>query len=136
MLAIRFHFPLTLQQSGAIPGECKQPRDAAFFWLFSKDLSSDEVLQMFSPPWSNWVVGIYGSNTKVVPKCLPSVRRMFFLRQTFSITTAAPLCTCGQISVGVTGIGDEADLMTLRKLAASGDQNRPAIGKLTIVQWR
>ncbi|WP_276970541.1 DUF4232 domain-containing protein [Ferrimicrobium acidiphilum] len=110
--AIKFHVSLAHQQVGATAWECKKPRASFSFYLPSKDLSSNEELHIYSLPESKWVIEISGSNTKgsskeftfystyVPPKPKPPV-----------LPASAPLCSPGQVSVGITGIGDEADLV-------------------------
>lgn len=110
--AIKFHISLAHQQVGATAWECKKPRASFSFYLPSKDLSPNVELHVFSLPESKWVIEISGSNTKgssrefgiyltyLPPKPKPPV-----------LPATAPLCTPGQVSVGITGIGDEADLV-------------------------
>ncbi len=104
--AIKFHVFLAHQQVAATAWECKKPQASFSFYLPSKDLSSNEELHMFSRPESKWVIEISGSNTKgsskefafystyVPPKPKPP-----------ALPASAPLCTPGQVSVGITGEG-------------------------------
>ena len=123
--AIKFRVSLAHQQVALTAWECEKPRASFSFYIPSKDLSPNVELHIFSLPQSHWDIEISGSNTKgsskefafystyIPPKPKPPV-----------LPATAPLCTPGQVSVGITGEGYVANQVNAY-LTVSGTSSSP-----------